>query len=39
VRGAGVLELTSSKSRKASHRFYEALGYSMSHEGFKREIG
>ncbi len=33
--GAGVVQLTSNKKRLAAHRFYERLGFSCSHEGFK----
>lgn len=29
------VELTSNKQRSAAHRFYERLGFSRSHEGFK----
>ncbi|KAB0269495.1 GNAT family N-acetyltransferase [Microvirga brassicacearum] len=38
ARGASLLELTSQKSRKDAHRFYERIGYSSSHEGFKRKL-
>jgi GNAT superfamily N-acetyltransferase len=36
-RGCGLVQLTSSKSRQraGAHRFYEALGFEASHEGFK----
>ena len=37
--GARAMELTSNKTRKAAHRFYERLGFSRSHEGFKKKIG
>jgi len=33
--GAEVVELSSNKKRLAAHRFYERLGFSRSHEGFK----
>jgi GNAT superfamily N-acetyltransferase len=36
--GAGALELTSNKTRPDAHRFYERLGYSRSHEGFKKKL-
>jgi GNAT superfamily N-acetyltransferase len=36
-RGCGLVQLTSSKSREraGAHRFYAALGFEASHEGFK----
>lgn len=37
-RGASLAQLTSDKSRGDALRFYAALGYSSSHEGFKREL-
>ena len=36
--GAALLELTSNKTRTAAHRFYERLGFSRSHEGFKKKL-
>jgi len=36
--GAALLELTSNKSRSDAHRFYERLGYTRSHEGFKKKL-
>jgi GNAT superfamily N-acetyltransferase len=36
--GAAMLELTSNKTRKDAHRFYERLGFSRSHEGFKKKL-
>jgi GNAT superfamily N-acetyltransferase len=33
--GARILQLTSNKKRPDAHRFYERLGFSPSHEGFK----
>lgn len=34
-----VCELTSDNRREAAHRFYERLGYSASHRGFKKMLG
>lgn len=36
--GAGLVELSSNKSRKDAHRFYVRLGFAQSHEGFKMEL-
>ncbi|NYH51496.1 GNAT superfamily N-acetyltransferase [Nocardiopsis arvandica] len=38
-RGAAILQLTSDASREDAHRFYERLGYTASHVGFKKRIG
>ncbi|WP_243368042.1 GNAT family N-acetyltransferase [Microvirga solisilvae] len=38
TRGARAMELTSNKTRKDAHRFYERLGFSRSHEGFKKKL-
>jgi len=38
AQGAGILQLTSNKLRTDAHRFYERLGFTRSHEGFKLEI-
>lgn len=35
ARGCGLVQLTSNKKRLDAHRFYERLGFSKSHEGFK----
>ncbi len=35
AKGVGLLELTSDKARTDAHRFYVALGFAQSHEGFK----
>lgn len=35
ARGAGLIQLTSDKSRERAHHFYRGLGYEQSHEGFK----
>ncbi|WP_418276484.1 GNAT family N-acetyltransferase [Isoptericola jiangsuensis] len=34
-RGCSLAQLTSDKRRPDAHRFYRALGYAQSHEGFK----
>jgi GNAT superfamily N-acetyltransferase len=36
--GARTMELTSNKRRGDAHRFYERLGFSKSHEGFKKSL-
>ena len=36
--GAAAMELTSNKTRKHAHRFYERLGFTRSHEGFKKKL-
>lgn len=33
--GCGLVQLTTDKSRKDAHRFYERLGFVASHEGMK----
>ena len=38
MHGAAAMELTSNKTRKDAHRFYERLGFSRSHEGFKKKL-
>ncbi|HEY3953671.1 MAG TPA: GNAT family N-acetyltransferase [Streptosporangiaceae bacterium] len=37
-RGCGLVQLTSDKRRAGAHRFYERLGFTASHEGFKLRI-
>lgn len=34
-RGCAVVQLTSDKSRHDAHRFYDRLGFTPSHEGYK----
>jgi ribosomal protein S18 acetylase RimI-like enzyme len=34
-RGCTLIQLTTHKSRTAAHRFYERLGFDVSHEGMK----
>jgi GNAT superfamily N-acetyltransferase len=36
--GAVLAQLTSDKLRTDAHRFYRGLGYTASHEGFKRSL-
>lgn len=36
--GCGLVQLTSNKLRLDAHRFYEKLGFSKSHEGFKLKL-
>jgi GNAT superfamily N-acetyltransferase len=34
-RGCGLVQLTSDKRRPDAHRFYQALGFQATHEGYK----
>ncbi len=36
--GARAMELTSNKTRKDAHRFYERIGFTKGHEGFKKKL-
>ena len=38
ARDCRMVQLTSDKSREAAHRFYERLGWTRSHEGFKIKL-
>jgi GNAT superfamily N-acetyltransferase len=35
TRGCTTMQLTTHKTRKDAQRFYERLGFEMSHEGMK----
>ncbi len=37
-KGCRFVQLTSNKMRKDAHRFYESLGFTPSHEGFKLDL-
>ncbi len=37
-RGVGLVQLTSDKRRAQAHRFYEALGFRATHEGYKLDL-
>ncbi|MEZ5872262.1 MAG: GNAT family N-acetyltransferase [Nitratireductor sp.] len=38
AQGCAKVQLTSNANRKAAHRFYERLGFSHSHAGFKLKL-
>jgi len=38
ARGATFSQLTTDSARTDAHRFYERLGYTASHKGFKRPL-
>ncbi len=38
ARGCAMVQLTSDKSRAGAHRFYDALGFTASHEGYKLSL-
>ncbi len=38
TRGCAMIQLTSNKARGDAHRFYERLGYTATHEGFKQAL-
>jgi GNAT superfamily N-acetyltransferase len=37
--GAGIVQLTSNAQRQDAHRFYQRLGFTASHVGFKLALG
>ncbi|HEX7538615.1 MAG TPA: GNAT family N-acetyltransferase [Dermatophilaceae bacterium] len=37
-RGCAVVQLTTDKTRAEAHRFYERLGFTASHEGYKLQL-
>ena len=37
-RGCGLVQLTSDRQRNDAHRFYEKLGFTASHTGFKLKL-
>jgi GNAT superfamily N-acetyltransferase len=39
ARGCSIVQLTSDKARVDARRFYERLGFTASHEGFKLRLG
>lgn len=36
--GAGIIQLTTHNSRTRAHAFYERLGFTQSHKGYKRVL-
>jgi GNAT superfamily N-acetyltransferase len=38
-RGCNRMQLTTHKSRKDAHRFWERLGFQQTHEGMKLPLG
>ena len=37
-RGCSIVQLTTDKTRADAHRFYERLGLTASHEGYKLQL-
>jgi GNAT superfamily N-acetyltransferase len=37
-RGCGIVQLTSDKTRSGAHRFYDRLGFTASHVGYKLDL-
>ncbi len=38
ARGCRLVQLTTDKTRPGAHRFYEQLGFTASHEGYKLQL-
>ncbi|MBZ9743408.1 MULTISPECIES: GNAT family N-acetyltransferase [unclassified Mesorhizobium] len=38
ARGCGLVQLTTDKGRADAHRFYEGLGFTASHIGYKKSL-
>lgn len=38
ARGCGLVQLTTDRSRADAHRFYESLGFTGSHLGYKKSL-
>jgi GNAT superfamily N-acetyltransferase len=38
ARGCGIVQLTSDHRRQDAHRFYQRLGFTASHQGFKLSL-
>lgn len=38
ARGCNLVQLTTDKSRKDAHRFYDRLGFRATHEGYKLKL-
>jgi len=38
VRGCGLVQLTTDRSRIEAHRFYDGLGFVASHVGYKKQL-
>jgi len=37
-RGCALVQLTTDKTRADAHSFYEGLGFTATHEGFKLQL-
>ena len=38
LKGCNIVQLTSNKVRKQAHNFYQKLGFTATHEGFKMPL-